>query len=113
MSVATKALSKGTWSWPPSFRVSRGSIGTDQEQALMAYYERAEQLVEDTGSQELGPQMLHGIASRLLNRWDKAEQAFRKATELRPGLTDAWLELTWSLASLADLTRRSLALDVR
>jgi len=81
-----------------------GLIGTGREQALMACYERAEQLVEDTAdSQEVWPHMLHGIASRLLNRWDKAEQAFRKATELNPDFIDAWLELTWSLASLGRL----------
>ena len=43
---------------------------------------------------------LQGIAARLADDWSKAETAFRRVTEQWPGNRDAWLELTWALASL-------------
>jgi Flp pilus assembly protein TadD len=63
-------------------------------------YQRAKQLVEDTQEGEPGPLQLQGVAARLLKQWDEAALLFRRVTEMRPEYLDAWLELTWALASL-------------
>ncbi len=67
---------------------------------LVACYQRAKQLVEDTHENEPGPLYLQAVAARLLERWDEAVSLFLRVTELRPDHRDAWLELTCVLVTL-------------
>src|SRR5262245_9693015 len=76
-----------------------------KERAMRAadLFDRATALVEETSGAEIGPLYVQGVAARLAGRWSAAESAFRRVTEGWPDTLDAWLELTWALASLGRL----------
>ena len=84
---------------------------------LNAAYDRAKQLVRDTGGNAGGPLQLLGVAARLLERWDEAESHFRRVTELAPEFIGGWLELTWTLSAQGrpreaeETANRAVALD--
>jgi tetratricopeptide (TPR) repeat protein len=80
----------------------------DRSKSAAELYDRATSLVDDTNGADPGALHIQGLAARAAGRWLAAEQAFRKVTELRPDELDAWLELTWALASL-DQTEEAIA----
>ena len=79
-------------------RVQALPVSRTRDEALASLSDRITDLAKSTDYREPGPLLLQGIAARLSGRWNAAEQAFRKVTELRPELLDGWLELTWALA---------------
>jgi tetratricopeptide (TPR) repeat protein len=83
--------------------ISLGAFGqqptSEYQGTVESVYERTKQLVKDTGSEAPGPLQIHGIASRLMGKWDEAEESFRRFTELCPVNEDGWLELTWALGA--------------
>ena len=62
--------------------------------------DRATTLIEQTNRAPRGLFYIQGTAARMAGRWNVAESAFRRVTELWPDELDAWLELTWALSSL-------------
>jgi tetratricopeptide (TPR) repeat protein len=83
--------------------LERNPFKADRDERRLLFFDRTGKLVADTGSTEPGPLLLHGVAARLLRRWNIAEQSARLVTQLRPDLLFGWLDLTWALASLGRL----------
>jgi hypothetical protein len=100
-------------------RLQAMPISKRREDALVSLLNDAGSVTKASDSQAWQPLFVQGVAARLLDKWTLAEQSFRAVTALDPSRINAWLELTWALATLGKVdeaevsARRAIDIDER